>query len=109
CRNAPGKHRGFKFARCPGDGTARGGGFTFAGWAHTNTRRGGPTRGRPLRARNKIPPSSHSARPRAPHLPPAAVSRVGNTTCIGIEREPEYCNIIRQRMAAVQQPPPLAK
>lgn len=28
---------------------------------------------------------------------------------IGIEREPEYCNIIRQRMAAVQQPLPLAK
>src|SRR5690606_29401304 len=30
-------------------------------------------------------------------------------SAIGIEREPEYCNIIRQRMAAVQQPLPLAK
>jgi len=28
---------------------------------------------------------------------------------IGIEREPEYCDIIRKRMAAVQQPLPLAK
>src|SRR5690606_21558232 len=28
---------------------------------------------------------------------------------IGIEREPEYCDIIRQRMVAVQQPLPLAK
>src|SRR5690606_29267470 len=28
---------------------------------------------------------------------------------IGIEREPEYCDIIRQRMAVVQQPLPLAK
>jgi len=26
---------------------------------------------------------------------------------IGIEREPEYCDIIRKRMAAVQQPLPL--
>ena len=28
-------------------------------------------------------------------------------SCIGIEKEPEYCEIIRQRMAAAQQPLPL--
>src|SRR5690606_14190386 len=28
-------------------------------------------------------------------------------SCIGIEREPEYCDIIRKRMAAVQEPLPL--
>ena len=30
-------------------------------------------------------------------------------SAIGIEREPEYCEIIRKRMAAVQQPLPLTK
>src|SRR5690554_649488 len=36
----------------------------------------------------------------------AAVTEGRNA--IGIEREPEYCDIIRKRMAAVQQPLPLA-
>ena len=35
-----------------------------------------------MRARNKIPPSSHSARPRAPHLQPAALVRGGRSSAM---------------------------
>jgi hypothetical protein len=41
------------------------------------------------------------------HNPPRR--RAGGFSAIGIEREPEYCDMIRKRMAELQPALPLAK